>query len=224
MRKRRLLLVIVAVVLLPGTLASAAALFGYLRASRLVAELDRSKALQLSPADLTAPRLCALLAVQDRTFYRHHGLGLQDGPPLHTTLTQSLCKGLFFSGFSPGVLRHRKLALMALAVGVDLRVSKDAQLRVFLNRASFGSMGNQEILGFAAAAQAFFGKDVRELTDLEYLALVGMLVAPNTYHVIRNPSASAARVRELEESAKRVCRPECLTSPPYAPCPAEAWP
>jgi membrane carboxypeptidase/penicillin-binding protein len=221
LRKRRYLVVVATVVLLPVIAVSAIALFAYVRAPRLVAQLDQSGALPLSPADLTGPRLCVLLAAHDRTFYRHHGLGLRDGPPLHTTVTQAVCKGLFFSGFSPGVLRHRKLALMALALGFDFRESKETQLRLYLNRTYFGSVGNHEILGFSAAARAFFGKDIRDLADREYLALVVMLVAPNTYHVIRNPAANAARVRTLEESSARACRPECLKSPPYAPCAAQ---
>jgi hypothetical protein len=98
--------------------------------------------------------VCALLAVQDRTFFRHHGIGLLDGPPLHTTMTQNICKGLFFQGFSPGVLRYRKIMLMVDAVAFDQRVSKEMQLRIFMNRAYFGRVAGVEVLGFKAAAQA----------------------------------------------------------------------
>jgi len=42
---------------------------------------------------------------------------------------------------------------MALALGFDLGVSKDTPLRLFLNRAYFGSVGHQEVLGLPAAAR-----------------------------------------------------------------------
>jgi len=79
-------------------------------------------------------RLCALLAAQDRTFYRHHGIGLGDSHFGHTTLTQSIGKGLFFKRFDPGLLRQRKVRLMVAAFAFDQRISKETQLRLFLNR------------------------------------------------------------------------------------------
>lgn len=191
-------------------------LIGYLRAPKLVTTLGGPT--DLDPASLPPGRICALLAVQDRTFFRHHGLGLLDGPPLHTTLTQSLCKGLYFRRFSPGTLRYRKLALMAFAVGFDLRVPKQAQLRAFVNHAFLGNANGVEVLGFPAAARAYFARDLAQLTDREYLSLVNMLAAPSTYHVILRPEASATRVRDVEPWIKAACSSRCLELPPHAPC------
>ena len=130
----------------------------YMRAPRMVAELDRAGVLAFSPSELPKSRLCALLVVQDPTFYRHWGIGLADGPPGHTTITQSIGKGLFFSGFDPGLLRHRKIRLMVAAWAFDRHISKDAQLRLFLNRAYFGGTGERAVIGFPAAASACYGK------------------------------------------------------------------
>jgi membrane peptidoglycan carboxypeptidase len=190
----------------------------YGRSPGMAAELERSRALPLLPAALPPARVCALLAVQDRTFFRHWGLGLFDGPLLHTTVTQSICKGLFFGSFSPGLLRHRKFMLMADALAFDRRVSKEMQLRIFINRAYFGSVKGEEVHGFEAAAHGYFGKDVGRLTDREYLGLVAMLVAPDTYHVVLRPEANAARVAALEPLVASSCRPGCIAAPPHAPC------
>ncbi len=217
MKKRRLFILLLTVVFLPAVIVSVVALFAYVRAPRLVENLDHTGALHLSPNDLTPTRICSVLAAQDRTFYHHHGLAILNGPPLHTTITQTVCKGLFFNGFSPGTFRYRKLLLMALALGFDLRVSKETQLLLFINRVYFGSAGDMEMMGFSAAARTFYKKDVREITDQEFLGLLAMLVGPNRYHVIRNPEANAERVHMLQETVKRNCRPECLTSPPYEP-------
>jgi len=105
----RIVLIVVGLVALA---AVSLAMLAFCKAPRLVADLERSGALPLDPATLPPTRICALLAVQDRAVFRHHGIGLLDGPPLHTTLTQSVCKGLFFQGFSPAPLRYRKLMLM----------------------------------------------------------------------------------------------------------------
>ena len=197
---------------------AALALVGYVRAPGLLAALEQTGGSEVDPSTLPPTWICALLAVQDRTFFRHHGLGLFDGPPLHTTLTQSLCKGLYFERFSPGTLRYRKIALMAFAVGFDLRVPKQAQLRVFVNHAYLGNANGVEVLGFPAAARAYFERDLADLSDQEYLSLVGMLVAPSTYHVTLQREASVRRTSELEAQVSTSCSRRCLELPPYAPC------
>ncbi len=201
---------------------AALVLVGYLRAPGALAALEQTSGSEVDPATFPPARICALLAAQDRAFFRHHGLGLFDGPPGHTTLTQGLCKGLYFEHFSPGMLRHRKIALMAFAVGFDLRVPKQAQLRAFVNHVYLGSANGVEVLGFPAAARAYFKRDLADLNDREYLSLVGMLVAPRTYHVILQPEASARRTQEIEAQIKASCSKRCLESPPYAPCAADA--
>jgi membrane peptidoglycan carboxypeptidase len=190
----------------------------YRKAPLIVEELDRSAALSFDPATLPPARICALLAVQDRTFYRHDGIGLFDGPLLHTTMTQSVCKGLFFKGFSPGLLRHRKIMLMADAWAFDRRIAKETQLRIFVNRAYFGNVNGTEVLGFKAAATAYFGRDILQISDREYFALVAMLVAPDKYHVALKPEANAARVRWIEGVVDAACPAGCIAEPPHAPC------
>jgi len=190
----------------------------YIGAPRMVAELDRAGALAFAASELPGNRLCALLVVQDPTFYRHQGIGLADGPPGHTTITQSIGKGLFFNSFNPGFLRHRKIRLMLAAWGFDRRISKETQLRLFLNRASFGSTGGREVIGFPAAAGAFFGKPLGQLSDLEYFGLLAMLEAPNSYHVVRQPKVNAERVARIRQKVRRACGEGCFQGNAPVPC------
>jgi len=216
--RRRLLIVLAGLALVTLAGLAAVAVPTYLRASRLVAQLEAAGTLPFMPTALPGSRICALLAVQDPTFYRHQGIGLVDGPPGHTTVTQALCKRLFFNRFSPGLLRLGKIKLMIIAWAFDRRIPKDMQLRLFLNLAYFGNLEGKEIHGFPAAATAFFGKSLQNLSDHEYLALVAMLRAPQTYHVVHNPQANAARVRDIQIRLERACAPECIEKQPYEPC------
>jgi len=93
----------------------------YMRAPGMVERLENAGALPFSPSELPKSRICALLVGdRDATFYRHHGVGLTDGYPGHTTITQAIGKGLFFKGFSPGFLHHRKIQLMILTLNLLL--------------------------------------------------------------------------------------------------------
>jgi len=185
----------------------------YIRAPRMVAELDGAGALLFPVSELPRDRLCALLVVQDPTFYGHHGIGLFDGPPGHTTITQSIGKGLFFKAFNPGFLHQRKIQLMVAAWAFDRRISKETQLRLYLNRTYFGSAGETEVIGFPAAASAFFGKPLIQLTDLEFCSLLAMLEAPNTYHIVLHPKANAARAARIQQKVQVACREGCFQGP-----------
>lgn len=217
MRKRLVLTVLVLVAALPSWVAWIAA-SAYIRAPKMVAELERAGALSFSPSGLPKRRLCALLVVQDATFYRHQGIGLADGHLGHTTITQSIGKGLFFDEFSPGLLRHRKIQLMVAAWGFDRRISKETQLRLFLNRTYFGSAGGGEVIGFPAAASDFYGKPLDQLSDSEYFGLLAMLDAPNSYHVVLQPKVNAERVARIQQEVQRGCRDGCFQGDAPVPC------
>jgi membrane carboxypeptidase/penicillin-binding protein len=112
---------------------------------------------------------------------------LADGPPGHTTITQAIGKRLFFDRFSPGLLHHRKIKLMVAAWAFDRRISKETQLRLFLNRVYIGSLEGKPVSGFPAAATAYYGKPLGQPSDSEYLGLAAMLEAHNRDHVILQP-------------------------------------
>ncbi len=190
----------------------------YVRAPKLVSELDHAGVLGFSPSELPTSRLCALLVVQDPAFYRHHGIGLADGPVGHTTITQSIGKSLFFNNFNPGFLHHRKIQLMVAAWAFDRRVSKDMQLRLFLNRAYFGKVGVKEIIGFPDAASNFYGKSLLSLTDSEYFGLLAMLETPNTYHVVFHPKLNRERAARMRERVQIACANGCFQGDAPVPC------
>ncbi len=159
----------------------------------------------LLPAQLSQWQTCALVSVQDPDFYRHSGIGLFKGNLGHTTISQAIAKRLFFERFSPGLLRQRKIKLMVIAWAFDRRISKETQFRLFLNLAYFGTGDGRDVIGFRNAAAAFFHKELSELSELQYLVLVGMLSAPHIYDPVRKPEASAARVRDISLVVQQSC-------------------
>jgi len=129
-------------------------------------------------SELGPKRIDLLLAVEDPTFFEHRGVDLKTPGAGMTTLTQGLVKLLYFpGGFKPGIAKIRQTLIAQYAL--DALVSKDEQLRLFLNIASFGSENRRQIHGFDSASRTYFNKKIAELTDQEFLSLVAMFIGPN---------------------------------------------
>jgi membrane peptidoglycan carboxypeptidase len=122
-----------------------------------------------------AERIGLLLAIEDPTFYTHRGVDLDTPGAGMTTLTQGLVKLLYYpNGFKPGIEKIRQTLIAQYAL-----VSKEEQLRLFLNIAYFGTENGQAIHGFDVASKTYFDKRVQELTNQEFLSLVAMFIGPN---------------------------------------------
>lgn len=172
----------------------------YVRAPKLVAELGT---LPISSASLPKSRLCSLLVIQDPTFFRHQGIGILDGKPGHTTVTQAVGKFLFFERFEPNI--PNKLRLMLAAWAFDRRVSKEKQLQIFLSRAYFGTVDGRSISGFDAAARTYFEKNLSNLSDREFASLLAMLDGPNAYDPLEHAEVNARRTARIEERIRSAC-------------------
>lgn len=148
-------------------------------------------------------RIGLLLAVEDPTFYRHRGVDLDTPGAGMTTLTQGLVKLLYFpDGFKPGIAKIRQTLIAQYAL--DALVGKEEQLHLFLNIAYFGTINGRPVHGFAAAANAYFGKGVSELTNREFLSLIAMFIGPDTLKP--GTENNLRRVKAIEEflDGKRV--------------------
>jgi 1A family penicillin-binding protein len=161
----------------------------------------------------------AVLAVEDRRFYGHHGLDLRRiGGALvanvragavvqgGSTLTQQLAKNLFLSA---GRTPLRKLRETALALALELRYSKATILEAYLNEIYLGQDGDRAIHGVGAAARYYFGKPAGKLSLGESALLAGMISAPNRNAPDRHPDAAADRrdlVLQLMAEQRRISR------------------
>lgn len=134
---------------------------------------------QLRLSDLSPERKATLLAIEDPTFTRHHGVDLATPGAGMTTLTQGLVKLLYFpNGFHQGIAKIRQTLIAQYAL--DAIVSKDNQLLLFLNICYLGHENGQSVHGYANAARIYFKKNFSDISDDEFLSLVAMHIGPNT--------------------------------------------
>ena len=177
---------------------------------RILARAFAASRLELSPDDLSPAQLEALLAVVDPHFFSHRGWDFGGGTM--TTITQSLVKGLYFRQFKPGIRKVRQSLIARFAL--DRQLSKDGQLRLFINTIWLGSVDGRPVEGFADGARAFHGKEFADLTFDEYLSLL-MFDRPVELNVHTNPEGNARRVRQIKRLlAGRCKRPGLLGMPP----------
>ncbi|MCC7427707.1 MAG: PBP1A family penicillin-binding protein [Alphaproteobacteria bacterium] len=156
-----------------------------------------------SVRDLPAHLLGALLATEDRRFYRHWGLdprgiaralvaNIGAGRIVEggSTLTQQLAKTLFLS---PERSLRRKVQEALMALWLERRYSKDEILSIYLNRVYLGAGA----YGIDAAARLYFGVPARALSPWQGAILAGLPKAPSRLNPRADPAAAAARAREV---------------------------
>ena len=134
----------------------------------------------------------AIIATEDRRFYKHFGFDVWGfGRAMVTnlfrgryaqgasTITQQVAKNIFLT---PNKNIKRKVQELLLAFWLENKLTKNQIMALYLNRVYFGS-GNY---GAEAAANWYFNKSAADLNLREAALLAGMLKAPNRYNPILN--------------------------------------
>ncbi|ROV67770.1 transglycosylase domain-containing protein [Streptomyces globisporus] len=176
----------------------------------------------------------AVLAAEDRDFYSDDravdvkamvragwntvtGKGKQGG----STITQQYVKN-YYLGQERTVLRKAKEAI--IAVKLNREETKDQIFEGYLNTSYFG----RNAYGIQAAAQAYYGKNVEELTTAEGAYLASLLNAPSAYDVIAHPGNKPAAQRRWNYVLNGMVKERWLTAAERAttrfPTPGEAKP
>ena len=145
----------------------------------------------------------AVLAIEDRRFFQHAGVNyyrlmeaalvdLRSGRHEQggSTLTMQIARGFFLS---PQKTIKRKLAEMLIAVELEQRFSKPQLFEMYANSVYMGQRGSFTIQGFGEASQAYFGKDLKNLTLPEAALLAGMIQRPNYLSPYKYPERAQER-------------------------------
>ena len=174
-----------------------------------------------------------LLRVEDPNFRKHKGVDPFTPGQGTATITSSLARSLYLqrydldgiAGLGQVVFRSVDkyaapvdLAPDAMALVVNSKVSKDKQLRLFLQNVYMGTQNGRPVYGFADAARAYFGKRTRDLTRRYVIALVGMMVDPEAFHPIHHPDALAERISRIERLLHKQCKPRGALDVYYEDC------
>ncbi len=135
-------------------------------------------------ADIADDTKHALIASEDKDFYKHGGFNLfsiirasTTGYGGGSTITQQLAKNTLLSD-QRSILR--KWQELAVSVAIEQTYSKDQILDMYLNSVYFG----ENAFGIEDAAKTYFGKTPKELTLAQSAMLVGLLPAPSAYSPI----------------------------------------
>jgi penicillin-binding protein 1A len=160
-------------------------------------ELENSQPVAL--AQIPDEVIAAILAVEDREFYNHHGVnvrglfratlsnfegGARQGA---STITQQVVKMEYLAGLERDG-RYKILQIID-ALRLEKVRTKDEILERYLNTVFFGN----NTYGIQAAAEVYFGKRVEALTLVDGAFLAGLIQAPSTYDPIRHPQQSRRR-------------------------------
>jgi penicillin-binding protein 1A len=160
-------------------------------------ELENSQPVLLS--QIPQPVLQAVLAVEDRDFYNHHGVNMRglfratlsnfEGGARQgaSTITQQVVKVEFLGGLERD--GRYKLLQIIYALRLEKERTKDEILERYLNTIYFGN----NTYGIQAASEVYFGKKVEDLNLIEGTFLAGLIQAPSSYDPIRSPQQSKRR-------------------------------
>jgi penicillin-binding protein 1A len=140
----------------------------------------------------------AVLAIEDSRFYSHGGVdyrGLLRAALANlgrvksqgaSTITMQVARNVYLSSEKTFT---RKLYEVLLTFKLEHLLSKDQILEIYMNQIFLGNRA----YGFAAAADAYFGKPMKELTIAEAAMLAGLPKAPSAFNPIVNPNRARAR-------------------------------
>ncbi len=175
--------------------------------SSIAAEGDgRRKAVTFN--DLPPHLVKAITVTEDRAFFEHYGVNFRgiaralwrryekedDDSPLAnqggSSITQQLVKNLLLNRDQT---LERKVKEAYMSVILETRLKKEEIFTLYANQIYLGQQtGGVSIYGVGEASDAYFGKDVSQLTLPEAAFLAGIIRSPNRY----NPFKNVEKVRE----------------------------
>lgn len=171
------------------------------RDDSVIARYGGLKGEAIAVEDLPIHTTAAVLAIEDRRFYKHFGVDvfglaramLANAKALSfvqggSTITQQLAKNLFLT---PDKTIRRKVQEALMAIKIEQRFSKDEIFSAYLNRVYFGAGA----YGIDAAARTYFNKSATELDLWESAMLAGLLKAPSRYSPFANPELAQRRAQ-----------------------------
>lgn len=136
----------------------------------------------------------AFVAIEDKTFWEHKGFNIirifgaikesvfSGGKISGTsTITQQLARNLYLVETKSNYDITRKISEAYYTIQLEQNLEKEQIIEAYLNTIFLGYNSN----GVQAASQAYFSKDVENLTLIECAALSALAKAPDSYALVK---------------------------------------
>ena len=151
---------------------------------------------QLTFQDIPPVLVHAIVSIEDRRFFEHHGLDIfgvaralirnagderigQGG----SSITQQLVKNTYLT---PERTFRRKYAEAMLAFSLERRLSKQDIFALYCNEVYLGQRNVVAVRGVDQAARIYFGKELKDLTLNEAATIAGMIQGPSRYSPLQH--------------------------------------
>jgi len=172
---------------------------------------ERAKRKIIGFSDMPPYLVKAITVTEDRAFFEHYGVNVRgimralvrryDSDPTSpiarqggSSITQQLVKNLLLS---PEKTLRRKIAEAYMSVILETRLSKEQIFALYCNQVYMGQQAGFSINGFGEAADAYFNKDVTNLTLPESAFLAGIIRSPNRYNPYHDIDTATARRNQV---------------------------
>jgi len=164
-----------------------------------IAEFGEKRRTPININDAPELLINAFIAAEDNRFFEHHGIDIKGLARAATqlitsgkiksggsTITMQVAKNFFLSREKTFI---RKFNEIFLALEIEQSLSKNEILELYLNKIYLGNRA----YGVHAAAQVYYGKDIKNLSLAQIAMIAGLPKAPSSYNPIANPSRAKTR-------------------------------
>ena len=165
----------------------------------LINQFGEKRRIPVTIDQIPEPLLHAFLATEDNRFYDHIGIDpigivrsalvlISTGEKKQgaSTITMQLARNFFLTREKAYI---RKVKEIFIAIHIENLLSKDEIFELYLNKIELGNRA----FGIGAAAQVYYGKELKELTLAQMAMIAGLPKAPSALNPIRNPKRAKAR-------------------------------
>lgn len=171
----------------------------YSQDGKLIAQFGEKRRIPLKLEEMPQELIDAVIATEDSRFYEHYGFDpigitraavavISSGSASQgaSTITQQLARNFFLSNEKKIM---RKIKEIFIAVHIEQLLTKREILELYLNKIYLGHRS----YGVGAAAQVYFGKDLKDLTLGELAVIAGLPKAPSTMNPIYSIDRATTR-------------------------------
>src|SRR5581483_11320895 len=164
---------------------------------------NREKRRLVKYDDIPPVLVKAVISIEDKHFFQHSGfdpirilkavfIDVREHRNAQgaSTITQQLARNLWLDSRKTWT---RKFDELLITIHLERKLTKQKIFEYYANQVDLGRRGSFAIRGFGEAAQAYFGKDIRQLTLPEAATLAGLIQEPSFRNPVRWPERAKAR-------------------------------